>query len=587
MKLEAASRCRKALLKIIILLMPFAKASEVPESVLSINPNVLSEAKYPYLPSYKHLEINNLSGIHAQKWINKEHTIDGWDWSLSVQVSPAAKSLVGLQRIMGLEEEFIPLKLKFQANGVGLLWVKWRDIEAVEGIYDFSKVIARIKQANEVGVDVIFRILTNSKSRGVGRKAVGNGDAPLWLEDHGVAILPRRDPDANLNFDPAPPEFHLHYMKLIDEVAKVGIPERVKTAYVGYASLSLGDNGIGPFEESEAAENDALPHVRERVDAFARAFKGMEHKVFMGGSSDYGFEKGFGMRREFVEMYYYNVPSEALGNSIDRERYLRVEENSSLIRNHAFNGEFNEEYESAWATAERKYRFGSTTLSYPYRYFTSTLRALQMRCTYIHMTGHLVPEMMPFLSLQLARTVEDAPDVCNFLRTTYMNAENYQNSDKLNRPISAVEKKVGISMLNFERLLHQRDAEGFVTRPTMKIQQSIKMWMVQSACYFDCIARAGKRIGFNIDSRWPGMMGEMAVKVTYLDDRSGSLQLVHNWGKVVNERPLAGDGKMKTTAFVMKGLHPKSMDPDFDFVIQGGDDTGEITLSMVRAVATK
>ena len=40
--------------------------------------------------------------------------------------------------------------------------------------------------------------------------------------------------------------------------------------------------------------------------------------------------------------------------------------------------------------------------------FTSTLRALQMRCTYIHTTGHAANA---FLSLELGRTVEDAPDV--------------------------------------------------------------------------------------------------------------------------------------------------------------------------------
>lgn len=574
-------------MKAVILLLPFAKAGEVPQSVLSLNPEVLPESTYPYWPSYKHLETGDLAGIRAQQWISKEHTIDGWDWSLPDHVEPAAKSLVGLQRIIGLEKDYIPLNLNFKANGVGLLWVKWRDIEAVEGIYDFSKVIARIRQANEAGLDVTLRILTNSKSRGVGPKAISNGEAPLWLEDRGVPLLPRKDPGDNLNFDPAHPEFHQRYLKLIDEVAKMGIPKMVKAAYVGYASHSLGDEGIGPFKESEAAKNDALPHVRERLDAFARAFKGMEHKVFMGGSSHYGFAKGFGVRRGFVEMYLYNIPNEDLGQYLDRDGYLSVDENAPIIRHRAFNGEVNEEYEPAWATAERKYRFGSTTNSYPYRYFTSTLRALQMRCTYIHTTGHLVPEMLPFLSLQLARTVEDTPDVWTFLRTSYMKAGNYQNLDRLSRPISAVERKEGIPIRNFERWLHQRDAEGFETRPAMKIQQPIKMWMVQADCYFDYIARAGKRIGFNIDSRWPGMTGELAVKVTYLDDRPGTLQLVHNGGKVVKERPLAGDGKLKTTTFVMTGLEPKSMDHDFDFVIQGGKDTGEITLSMVRVVATK
>jgi hypothetical protein len=510
--------------------------------------------------------------------------VDGWDWSLPDHVEPAPKSLVGLQRLIGLEIDFIPLELNFKANAVGLLWVKWRDIEKEEGVYDFSQVIARIKQGNEVGLDVILRILSCSKLRGSGHHAISSGEAPLWLEERGVPLLSRKDSDDNLNFDPAHPEFHQRYLKLIDELAKAGIPKMVKAAYVGYASHSFGDEGIGPFPESEAAKNDALPHVRERLDAFARAFEGMEHKVFMGGSSHYGFAKGFGVRRGFVEMYLYNIPNEDLGQLIDQDGYLGVDENAPVVRNQGFNGEVNEEYENAWATDSRGYRFGATTNSFPYRYFTSTLRALQMRCTYIHTTGHLLPEMLPFLSLQLARTVEDTPDVWTFLRTSYMKSGNYQNNDRAGRLISVEEKKTGIPVRNFERWLHQRDAEGFETRPAIKIQQSIKMWMVQTDRYYDYIARAGKRIGFHIDSRWPGLKGEMAVKVTYLDDKPGTLQLAFNAGNSVREQRLTGDGRLKTSTFMLKGLEPQSMEHEFDFVVQAGNDTGEITVSMVRVV---
>ena len=516
-------------------LSPIVSADDVPPHIASVNPNVLPESTYPYWPGYRHLETKDLTDIRAQPWIAKEHTVDGWDWSLPDHVEPAARSLVGLQRLIGLKEDYIPLNLNFKANGVGLLWVNWRDIEKEEGVYDFSRIIARIRQGREAGLEVILRILTCSKSRGTGAKATGGGEAPLWLEKHGVPLLPQNDSDDNLNFDPAHPEFHRRYLKLIDEMAKAGIPAMVRAAYVGYASHSFGDEGIGPFKESEAAKNDGLPHVRARLDAFAAAFKGMEHKVFMGGSSHYGFAKGFGVRRGFVEMYLYNIPNEDLGQYIDRESYLCVDENAPIIRHRGFNGEVNEEYEPAWATAERKYRFGSTTNSYPYRYFSSTLRALQMRCTYIHTTGHLVPEMLPFLSLQLARTVEDTPDVWTFLRTSYMKAGNYQNQDKSKRPISSEEKKEGIPIRNFERWLHQRDADGFETRPAIRIQQPIRMWMVQTDRYYDYIARAGKRIGFHIDSRWPGMKGNLAVKVTYLDDKPGTLQLVHNGGKSFKE----------------------------------------------------
>ncbi len=582
-----ARKSWRAISCVLLLILPSAMAKEVPKSVLKLNPNVLPESNYPYWPTYRHLETEDLKTIRAQPWITKEHTIEGWDWSLPDHVKPAEKSLVGLQRLMGLNKDYIPLDLNFKANGVGLLWVSWRDIEAEEGVYDFSKVISRIKQGNEAGLDIILRILTCSKSRGNGPKAVNGGEAPLWLEKYGVSLLPQKNKSHNLNFDPAHPEFHKRYIKLVDAMAEAGIPKMVKAAYVGYASHSLGDEGIGPFKESEAEKNDAMPHVRERLDVWHRAFKGMEHKVFMGGSSHYGFEKGFGVRRGFVEMYLYNIPNADLGQFIDEDGYLCVDEKAPILRQLAFNGEVNEEYEPAWATAERSFRFGSTTNSYPYRYFTSTLRALQMRCTYIHTTGHLVPEMLPFLSLQLARTVEDTPDVWTFLRTSYMKSGNYKNPDKAERKISTQEKEEGLPIQNFERWLFQRDAAGFETRPAIKIQQPIKMWMVQGDRYYDYIARTGKRIGFQIDSRWPGLKANLAVKVTYLDEKSGTLQLAYNGGKSIKQHALLGDGKLKTTTFMLSGLKPKSMEHDFDFVLQAGEKDRKITVSMVRAIAMK
>lgn len=575
------------LLPSVLVLRDSGMADGVPPAVLAQNPDVLPEGEYPFWPTYHHLGTEDLKTIRAQPWIAREHTINGWDWSLPGSVEPAERSRVGLQRIMGLDKEFIPLNLEFKCNAVGLLWVKWKDIEPSEGSYDFSRIIDRIQQAREAGLDVSLRILTCAKTRGPETNVRADGEAPLWLEQRGVPLLPRKNGQDNLNFDPVHPEFHKRYIKLVDELAKAGIPRMVRAAYVGYASHSFGDEGIGPFKESEAEKNDALPHVRERLDAWHRAFKGMEHKVFMGGSSHYGFEKGFGVRRGFVEMYLYNIPNQDLGQFVDTDGYLRVDEEAPIVRRLAFNGEVNEEYEESWATAARGYRFGSSTGSFPYRYFTSTLRALQMRCTYIHTTGHLLPEMLPFLSLQLARTVDDAPDVWTFLRTSYMKPGNYQNNDTNGRPMSAKEKKEGLPVKNFERWLSQRDAEGFETRPAIKIQQPIKMWMVQTDRYYDYIARTGKRIGFNIDPRWPGLKGGLAVKVTYLDTTPGTLELVHSGGEMIEQVALAGDGKLKTSTVLLSGLVPRAMDHGFDFILQGAGCSREVTVSMVRVVTIK
>lgn len=551
-----------------------------------VNPNVMPESTYPYWPTYQHLEVPDLDTIQAQKWINKEHVINGWDWSLPVFVEPSPRSSVGLQRIIGLDKDYLPIHLKFKANPVGLLWVRWRDIEPIPGNYNFEPIIKRIKQAQSVGSKISLRILSNSKARGANSNAVSNGEAPLWLEDLGVTLLSRKDPKDNLNFNPAHPEFHKRYLMLINALSKTEIPKLVKAAYVGYASHSFGDEGIGPYGEGNSAANDTAKHVRERLDAWQNAFKGMENKVFMGGSCDYGFNKGFGVRRGFVEMYLYNIPNRDLGQFIDQNGYLSIDEESPIIKNQCFNGEVNEEYEKSWATPERGFRFGNTTNSFPYRYFTSTLRALQMRCTYIHTTGHLLPKMLPFLSLQLARNVNDAPDVWCFLRTSYMNAGNYKNNDWKNRPITDKEKSDGIEAKNFERWLYQRDAPGYETQPAVKIQQSIKMWMVQEGKYYDYIARSGKKIGFDIDDRWTATKDSLALKVTYFDNHAGEFNLVYNNGKkmVQKSQKLNGDGNLKTVTFFLANLKANSLEYKYDFTLVAGKNTKNIMVSMVRVV---
>jgi hypothetical protein len=547
------------------------------------NSNVLPESTYPHWGAYKYLEIEDLGGIEAQKWINKDHVINGWDWSLPSFVEPSPSSSVGLQRNFGVKKDFLPINLTFKANSVGLLWVKWRDIEPTEGKYDFEPIIERIKQAKSAGSVIDLRILCHAKSRD---NKIEQGEAPLWLEDLGVNLLPQKKMGDNLNFDPANPEFHKRYIMLINELAKTDIPKMVKTAYVGYASPSLGDEGIGPYDDANSAANDAVKHVRERLDAWQNAFKGMEHKVYMGGSCDYGFNKGFGVRRGFVEMYLYDIPDRNLGQYVNENGYVNIDENATILKHRCLNGEVNEEYDKAWATADRGFRYGSTTNSFPYRYFTSTLRTLQMQCTYVYTTGYLVPQMLPFLSLELGRTVEDAPDVWTFLRTSYLKVNNYRSKDYRNRAFSEKEKIEGIETKNFERWLYQRDAVGYETEPDVKIQQAIKMWMVQDNKYYDYIARAGKKMGFDIDDRWIRAKNPIALKVTYFDNYAGELNLVYNDGEkqTLKTQSLSGDGQLKTTTFFVSKMKANSLTNNFDFTLEAGRNTQKIVVSMVRVV---
>ena len=368
------------------------------------------------------------------------------------------------------------------------------------------------------------------------------------------------------NYDVSDPRFHARYLKLVEAIGKSGIPKmkEVVGLYVGYASDSNGDEGIG---------DDTKQHVKERLDAWANITDSVRGKVYMGGSSNYGLAKGFGIRRGFVEMYLYYIPSSSIGQKVDSNGYLYIDETNQIISKNLFHGEENEEYDEKWATVENDFRFGTTTESFPYRYFTANLRLLQMRCNEALFNNFsLMPEMSAWVGQELGRTIDEAPDVWSCLRESYV-----QNSGN-------------ITVKNFERWLFQRDTTGYTTKPAVKINQAIKMWMVQSGKYYDYVAREGQKIGFNIDKNWTGVKDSLAFKVSLLDHNAGTLNLKYFNGKelVTLTKPLLGDSLLKTyTFFVSDYKNGANIGGKFDFSLEAGTNTEKIVVSMVRVVNAK
>jgi hypothetical protein len=509
---------------------------------------------WPYWPEYCKAPLDQ---IRPQEWKSADHVIDGWDWSLPPTVKPSPNGLLAVYRTSNIQR---PLNKEIKAldlpvNPTLEIWVKWRDLEPAEGQYRFDLLRSRMAEADQRGCSVVLRILSSATVF-----------APDWLANYKVPI--RMEDSKNkpkvTNYEISHPEFHKRYLLLIENLGKSGIPslEELKGAFVGYASPSFGDEGIGPH----GVDPDTVPHVIERLDAWGQAFKGVEQKVFMGGISQHGFKMGFGARRGFVEMYLYHIPDEVIGQTIDRQGYLFVDDSVELLKRRAFHGEENEEYDETWATEERGFRFGENTDSFSYRYFISNLRTLQMQCNHVLMNPFSIyPEQMVWVGQTLGRTVEDSPDIWCALRESYV-------------------RKVG-PVKNIERWLYQRDSEGFETTPVMKIDHPIKMWMVEPGHHFDHIARKGRQIGLAVDDRWcGGGPVDVALKATYFDQGLGTVDIVvpTSSGKFSKQIKLTGSDKLKTATFLIKGAVFPAKKMDYDIVFRS---TGaEAVLSFVRII---
>lgn len=517
-----------------------------------------SEIGYPYWGEYQRTTI---SEIENPQWISKDNIIEGWDWSLPQSTEPSKYSSLCIARNFGLSKYKIDQlpEINFSCNPVISHWVNWRDLEPMEGEINFKPLIENIKAAYKKGYGSIVRIHFSAIDF-----------APDWIKKYHIPIREENKKNSvKTNYDVSHPEFHKRYLKFIEALGGSGIPimEEVKGLFLGYASPSNGDEGIGPYPEHNAGANDTVQHVRERVDAWASACSGVEHKVFMGGLSNYGFNKGFGIRRGFVEMYLYHIPDEHIGQQLDDYGYLYVDESNPIIERNLFQGEENEEYEEKWATAERAYRFGKGTESYPYRYFTANLRLLQMRCNYLlNNEFALLPDMLTWVGLELGKTREDAPDAWCFLRESYIK-----------------EGQAG-SVKNFERWVFQRDAPGYETKPVVKVEHPIEMWMVQPGKYYDFVARKGAKIGFDVDDIFLSSIKKIAVKISYIDDGRGDWSLVYQGKGKVEKRKVTCEntGLVKTATFFIDANFKNKALP-FDLEIHG-EGNYEPTISFLRVV---
>ena len=506
-------------------------------------------------------------GAVPQVWRTRDDIIDGWDWSLPPGVKPDPSSGVLInERKAGPD---FPGRLSRQVN-----W-SWRLLEPEEGRFDFAPLREAILKQSEGGkyaIELHVRAsvweLRNFPDeagypKGWERHKERSATAPRWLKRYGIPLREMRKrgkdnigtPFQVVNLDIWHPDYHRRYVRMVRALGRSGVPRMPEATwvFVHLWSSSRGEEGAGP-----PPGDPKRKLFEERLRAWAEACRGVERKLCVVSHKEADLELatklGMGQRNGFVEMYMLHCESPMLGQSVDADGYLVVDETCPLIAENRASGDENEEYVPSAHVA----RFGPVE-GWPHRYRESMLRVLQMRRNFVWAEGGrglMDPPLLCYVALELGKNVRNAPDAWCYLR------ESVIGRGKRAKPVK-----------NFERWLYQRDRDGCRTVATEKVVVQRQIGH-HPAHQYDYTARRTDMakgqvfIAFSLDDRFLGARAEpVAVKITYRDRGNARWALAYATPKGEQRKMVTcGDtGKVRTATFFLPDarFHAPGLEPDF------------------------
>lgn len=345
--------------------------------------------------------------------------------------------------------------------------------------------------------------------------------------------------------------------------------KEVMFCYLHMASGSRGEEGL----EGEWPKSDPIlqQRLKERLKAWADAFKGVEYKLMVvssrGPEVDYAYQLGMGQRNGFVDMVMQDANNPQLGQIVDENGYMTVNESLPVINENRAFGDENEEFNTNMVP-----RFGPWE-TFAHRYRESMLRTLQMRRNYLMIESSMMnPQLTAYLSLELGRNVTNTPDIWCYLRESV---------------ISDGGKPLPVK--NFERWMYQRDRDGYRTIATEKVMLADSMQFYHRNYKYDYTARSTNRtsgntaIGFAIDDRFlSGGPHKVAVKITYHDQGKSRWALVYNKGQATREVSCWDSGLVRTVTFFLDDAIFNATGMDFDFEIKALE--GDAIIKFVRII---
>lgn len=515
-------------------------------------------------------------------WRTSDGIVDGWDWSLPPGVRAAPNSAIKVSE--KIAEPDFPGRL------VHTVGATWRDVEPEEGQYRFEPLRQRILDASAGGKYAVefwlrasvweMRIFPEEAKYPKGWERDAQASAPRWLAQYHIPLIEESKHGLNnigtpfqiINMNIYHPEYHSRYARMVRELGKSGILQMPEITLIrlGIMSSSRGEEGAGP---APGAPERAL--FLERLQAWAEAARGAQRKVMIVSNKDYDLQDalklGMGQRNGFVEHYMGHCKNAMLGQGVDKDGYLVVDETNPMISENRASGDENEEYGPAMVP-----RFGPVA-TWPHRYHESMLRVLQMRRNYIWAEGGakpMDPPLLRYVALELGKTVQDAPDAWCYLRESVI-----KDGDK------------PLAVKNFERWLYQRDTPGCVAQATERTTAIGKqLYRAPGHMYDDTARRTDQAsgntvIGFALDDRFlTGGPCAVAVKITYRDRGNAEWALEYQGaGGMKRKSVQCGDsGVVRTATFFLNDARMEGRRFADDFFIRAL--MGDAVISLVRVI---
>lgn len=521
--------------------------------------------------------------VLPQPWRSQEDVVDGFDWSLPPGVRPAPHSFV-----KGAPAE------KYPGNRIESINTTWHTIEPTEGRFDFSSIEKPLNKAKATGTAIELHVRASvwdiETRDAAGRVVTNRGplsgeiSAPRWLQ----GIIPasklteaHNTPGVNsrtlINCNIFHPEYHRRYLRMVDALAKSSLPQRPEIAvvYIHMVSESGGEENDGASIDDPVRGKVVRERIKAWADAFGRNGRKLAFTGYLPENLTFCYQHGVGQRNGLIECYLLHTHNPQLGQSMDADGHMIVDESLPPIAKDLMFGDENEEYSTSGDFLVN--RFGPRTM-WNHRYREATLRLLQMRRNYVWEPHGctLDPYLSAYLTLALGRQVSDTPDAWCYLRESYVHAGN-------------IGRNPAVPVKNFERWLVQRDLPGEPTKPVRKIM--VKDYRPEGNIYncyvpgknYDFVARKGRRFGFALDDRFTVDENHpIAFKVTYYDEQPWILTYPTKQG--IRERTMTcrGDGALRTVTFFAPDALLKAKGDAPDFEIRATDKPA--TVRFVRVV---